>query len=151
MNCKTTGNTGPTIVRYPLAKGFVGSDDDMGYTHVLTETVIRLGDLLLILAAKVDAFGGGEDEDPDASGGDGFHRQAELIAYATELKAAAADYWDSEDGTQCRARLAEIAANDAFIEKNHAAIAAREQAERDQAVMQAVREQVGQKPCTLDA
>jgi len=74
-----------------------------------------------------------EDEDPDASGGDGFHRQAELIAYATELKAAAADYWDSEDGTQCRERLAEIAANDAFIEKNHAAIAAREQAEREQA------------------
>jgi hypothetical protein len=129
---KTTENTGPSITRYPVAKGFVGSDDDMGYTHVLTETVMRLGDLLLILAAKVDAFGGGEDEDPDASGGDGLHRQAELIAYATELKAAAAYYWDSEDGTQCRERLAEIAANDAFIEKNHAAIAAREQAGQDQ-------------------
>ncbi len=131
---KTTENTGPSIIRYPVAKGFVGSDDDLGYTHILTETVWRLSDLLLILAGNIEPCGGGEDDaHPDASGGDGFHRQVELIAYAAELKEAAAAQLDDEDGAQCHARLAEIAANDAFIEKNHAAIAAREQAEREQA------------------
>jgi len=152
MNCKTTGKTGPSIIRYPVAKGFVGSDEDLGYTHILTETVWRLSDLLLILAGNIEPCGGGEDDaHPDASGGDGFHRQVELIAYAAELKAAAAAQLDDEDGAQCRERLAEIAANDAFIEKNHAAIAAREQAERDQAVKWPERDQAGQNPPPLHA
>ncbi len=149
---KTTKNTGPSITRYPVATGFVGSDEDLGYTHILTETVWRLSDLLLILAGNIEPCGGGEDDaHPDASGGDGFHRQVELIAYAAELKEAAAAQLDDDDGAQCRARLAEIADDDAFIKKNHAAIAARKQAERDQAVKQAVKEQADQNPPPLHA
>jgi hypothetical protein len=149
---KTTENTGPTIIRYPVAKGFVGSDEDLGYTHILTETVWRLSDLLLILAGNIEPCGGGEDDaHSDASGGDGFHRQVELIAYAAELKEAAAAQLDDEDGAQCHAHLAEIAANDAFIEKNHAAIAAREQAERDQAVKSPERDQAGQNQSPMHA
>ncbi len=124
MNCKTSLYTGPSIIRNPRVTGFVGSDDDMGYTHILTETAMRLGDLLLILAATIDGLAAGEDEGPDVSDGDGFHRQVELLAYAAELKAAVADYWDGDDGAQCHARLAALAANDAFVEKNHAAMAA---------------------------
>ncbi len=96
-----------TEMRLDTAKGFVGSDAQWGVTHVLSETVWRLSDLLLEVAAEVDPHA----DDPDASGVYGFHRQAALIAYAAELKNAAAltiEATGAAEGGQCRAYLADI-------------------------------------------
>ncbi len=113
-----------TAARRPATKSYVGSDDDWGYTHVLSETVWTLSDFLVQLAAEVS---------PHADGSAGFRRQQMLLGYAAELKAAAAAaQLDADDGAQCVARLAEIAADEARSAKNQAArMAAAEQASQN--------------------
>ncbi len=109
-----------TAARRPATKSYVGSDDDWGYTHVLSETVWTLSDFLTQLAAEVS---------PHADGAEGFRRQQMLLAYAAELKAAAAAaHLDADDGAQCVARLAEIAADKARAAQHAARMAAAEQA-----------------------
>jgi len=94
--------------------------------------------------------------EPHGGDGDGgptpkYRLMAATMRIAARLADDAADHLDDADGAQCHARLAEIAANDAFIEKNHAAIAAREQAERDQSVKSPERDQAGQNQSPMHA
>ncbi len=110
-----------TAARRPATKSYVGSDDDWGYTHVLSETVWTLADFLVQLAAEVR---------PHGDGAEGFRRQEALLGYAAELKGAAAAHLDADDGAQCVARLAEIAADKERSAKNHAARMAAEQADQ---------------------
>ena len=94
--------------------------------HIDAETCWTLADFLVQLAAEVR---------PHADGAEGFKRQEALLGYATELKGAAA-HLDADDGAQCVARLAEIAADEARREKSQAARAA---------------EQAGQNPPQMHA
>ncbi len=94
---------------------------EWGTVHIDAETVWTLSDFLVQLAAEVS---------PHADGAEGFRRQETLLAYATELKGAAAAHLDADDGAQCVARLAEIAADKARAAQ-HAARAAAEQADQN--------------------
>jgi len=82
--------------------------------HIDAETCWTLADFLVQLAAEVR---------PHADGAEGF-------------KGAAAAHLDADDGAQCVARLAEIAADEARREKSQAARAA---------------EQAGQNPPQMHA
>jgi hypothetical protein len=79
-------------------------EGEWGTVHLDAETAWTLSEFLMQLAAEVV---------PQEYGAEGFRRQEALLAYAAELKGAAAAQLDDADGAQCRARLAEIAANDA--------------------------------------
>jgi hypothetical protein len=104
--------TETTETRRTAAESYVGSDDGWGYTHVLSETVWTLSDFLQELAGEIEPHGfDPDDRGPSAVAG--FHRQETLLAYAAELKAAAAAALDTADGGQCRARLAAIAERNA--------------------------------------
>jgi len=96
-------------------------EEEWGVVHINAETVWTLSDLLVQLAGEIH---------PHEHGAEGFKRQEALLGYATELKAAAAAHLDAKDGAQCRARLAEIAADEVRSAKNQAARAAAEQAGR---------------------
>ncbi len=95
-------------------------EGEWGSVHIDAETVWTLSDFLLQLAHEIN---------PHTDGAEGFCRQETLLAYATELKGAAAAHLDADDGAQCRARLAEIAA-DEERSAQHAARVAAEQADQ---------------------
>jgi len=92
---------------------------EWGTVHIDAETCWTLADFLVQMAGEIH---------PHEHGAEGFKRQEALLGYATELKAAAAAHLDADDGAQCRARLAEIAADEERSAKNHAARMAAEQA-----------------------
>ncbi len=124
---------------------------EWGYAHVDAEDLWDTINLLRYYLHTIEPHGGDSDGDSDGHPTPKYRLMAATMRIAARLATDAADHLDDDDGAQCRARLAEIAANDAFIKKNHAAIAARKQAERDQAVKQAAKEQVGQDQPPLHA
>ncbi len=113
--------------RHALAPPRLFAEGEWGIVHINAETVWTLSDLLVQLAAEVS---------PHADGAEGFRRQETLLAYATELKGAAAAHLDAEDGAQCRARLTAIAIEEARSAKSQAPRAA---------------EQAGQSPPQMHA
>ncbi len=81
------------------------ADEQWGYVHVRSEIVWEVADLLLELAATIDPY---DDVPAGHASGAHFRQQGALIAYAAELKTAAATAADGDEGAQCRARLADL-------------------------------------------
>jgi len=106
---------------------------EWGYAHVDAEDLWDTINLLRYYLHTIEPHGGESDDHPTPK----YRLMSATMRIAARLATDAADHLDDDDGAQCRARVAEIADDEARYAKNEAVRAAREHA--------------GQNPSTLHA
>jgi len=103
---------------------------EWGYAHVDAEDLWDTINLLRYYVHTIEPHGGDSDGESDDHPTPKYRLMSATMRIAARLATDAADHLDDADGAQCRARLAEIADDEARYAKNKTA---REQTAREQA------------------
>jgi len=112
-------------------------EGEWGYAHVDAEDLWDTINLLRYYLHTIEPHGGDSDGDSDGHPTPKYRLMSATMRIAARLATDAADHLDDDDGAQCRARLAEIADDEARYAKNAAVRAAAEQADQNQPPMHA--------------